>query len=305
MQLGDPERFDLSLTLGGAEVRLLDLTAAYGAFAAGGVFHPPLAITRAEDVDGRALSVADQEPTTGRTVLSPETTWLIDDVLGDDAARGPGFGRDGVLHVPRRSVAVKTGTTSDFRDNWTIGFTPDVVVGVWVGNADNHPMREVSGVTGAAPLWRDVLDGVLGDDRAPRAFQRPADLVQVILCADSAELAGPACPSHRLEWLMPTAIDAPQIKTGSPAMQLRIAYPDPGMVIVLDATLPSSAQQVPIQIDADRSVDYFQILIDGVPIGGRSSSGLIGWPPRPGRHVLRAIGAGVESASVEIEVVPS
>ena len=92
-------------------------------------------------------------------VLSQETAWLIADVLADDAARAPGFGRDGVLHIPGRSVAVKTGTTSDFRDNWTIGFTPDVVVGVWVGNADNQPMHDVSGVSGAcrcgAMSWMD------------------------------------------------------------------------------------------------------------------------------------------------------
>jgi penicillin-binding protein 1C len=300
LHLGDPQRFDLSLTLGGAEVSLLDLTAAYGAFATDGVFHPPVTITRAEDADGRPLVVANPD-SAARRVLSPETAWLIDDVLRDDAARGPGFGRDGVLHVPGRDVAVKTGTTSDFRDNWTIGFTPDVVVGVWVGNADNHPMRDVSGVSGAAPLWRDVLDGATGDQASSR-FQRPADLVQVTLCADSAAVAGPDCAAHRLEWLMSSTIVAGDTPTRVP---LRVAYPDSGTAIVLDPTLPVAAQQVPIEIEADGAVSDFQVLVDGVAVGARSTSGPVGWPPTLGRHVIRAIGRGVESGPVEIEVVPS
>ena len=195
--LGDPDPYDLSLTLGGGEVRLLDLTAAYGAFATGGLFHPPLVI-------------ADEQVVPGRRVVSPETAWLIDDMLSDDAARGPGFGRDGVLHVAGRTVAVKTGTTSDFRDNWTIGFTPDVVVGVWVGNADNRPMHDVSGVSGAAPLWRDVLDTAVLNIAQPRVFERPSDLESVTLCADSEASAGAQCAAQRLEWL-----------PGHPALVLR------------------------------------------------------------------------------------
>ncbi len=305
LRLGDAARYDLSLTLGGAEVRLLDLTAAYGTFAAGGVYHAPLAITRAEDASGRPIDLSN--PQTGWRVVSPETAWLISDVLSDDAARGPGFGRNGVLHVPGRSVAVKTGTTSDFRDNWTIGFTPDVVVGVWVGNADNHPMRDVSGISGAAPLWREVLDGLI-ENEAPTTFRRPPELAQVTLCADSAAVAGPECPAHRLEWL-PNA--TPMVAHGADPAPLRITYPDPGTVIVLDRALPSSAQQVPIEIDGDASIRSLTILVDGVAlgkgeIGERWRSGPVGWAPTPGHHVLRAISSqGVDSGPVEIEVVPS
>ena len=317
--IGDAERYDLSLTLGGAEVRLLDLTAAYGAFAANGVFQAPVAITRAVDAAGRPIEVAKRPP--AERVLSPETAWLITDVLADDAARGPGFGRDGLLHVPGRSVAVKTGTTSDFRDNWTIGFTPDVVVGVWVGNADNRPMRDVSGVSGAAPLWRDVLDGVI-QNGAASAFRRPPALVQVALCTDSDAVAGPECPAHRLEWVIGAPSGATPARTVTTATRstpdgsggttsqrqkaLRIAYPDPGTVIVLDPKLPNTAQRVPIEIAGDATVMPVQVSVDGVFVGQRESSGPVGWLPSPGHHVLRAVSdQGLASGPVEIEVVPS
>ena len=285
----DPTRFDLSLTLGGAELRLLDLTAAYGAFANGGVFHP-------------AVAIKGSDSGAPRRVLSEETAWLIDDALSDDAARGPGFGRDGVLHVPGRTVAVKTGTTSDFRDNWTIGFTPDVVVGVWVGNADNHPMRDVSGVTGAAPLWRDVLDGVL-DGTQSSTFQRPTDLVQTALCATSEEPAGPGCPSQRLEWLRPT--DAASF-AAPPRRPVRITFPDPDSVIALDPSLPVAIQQVAIEVSMDGSSrDATTVLVDGSPVGTCGGSGVVAWSPTPGRHVLTAVNGQAQSEAVGIDVVPS
>jgi membrane carboxypeptidase/penicillin-binding protein PbpC len=211
-------------------------------------------------------------------------------------------------------VAVKTGTTSDFRDNWTVGFTPDVVVGVWVGNADNHPMRDVSGISGAAPLWRDVLDGVIANE-PPNAFQRPPGLAQVTLCADSEAVAGPACAAHRLEWLVTTPIEVSSAARGTAAESahapkalrpLRITYPDPGAVIVLDPRLPSAAQLLPIEIEGAAAVTSVQVVVDGVLIGDRVRSGPVGWPPTPGHHVLRAISSqGIDSGPVEIEVVPS
>jgi len=306
--LGGVDRYDLSLTLGGAEVRLLDLTAAYGAFAAAGMFHAPLAITRAEDETGRPIEVGSL-PAAERA-LSPATAWLIADVLADDAARGPGFRRAGVLHIPGRTVAVKTGTTSDFRDNLTIGFTPDVVVGVWVGNADNRPMRDISGVSGAAPLWRDVIEALVRD-QPPRTFQRLPGLVQAAFCADSEVVAGPECPAHRLEWVTGAPSEAARAGRSSEAKGLRITYPDPGTVIVLDPTLPNSAQQLPIEIAGDAAIGSVTITVDGSAldpgdVGERWRAGPVGWAPTPGHHVLRVTSSqGTESSPVEIEVVPS
>jgi len=198
---------------------------------------------------------------------------------------------------------VKTGTTSDFRDNWTIGFTPDVVVGVWVGNADNQPMHDVSGVSGAAPLRRDVLDGLIQNE-APTEFRRPPASAQVTLCADSEAVAGVECPAHRLEWLIATTTEPVAVRRET--APLRITYPDPGTVIVLDPKLPSAAQRVPIEVDRGGASGSVQVSVDGVLVGGRDSSGLVGWVPTPGHHVLGAISSeGVDSGPVEIEVVPS
>jgi membrane peptidoglycan carboxypeptidase len=242
--------------------------------------------------------------------MTAETAWLITDMLSDDAARGPGFGRESMLNLrtgPGQAAAVKTGTTSDFRDNWTIGYTPDIVVGVWVGNADNQPMRRISGVTGAAPLWREVLSGVL-DMRGSRAFERPSNLVQVELCAESAAPASEACPAHRLEWLqLPLALG----EGGGEATltPLKIVFPDPGTVIVLDRTLPHDAQQVAIAVERTPPAGQIDVYVDDVHVGSRNQSGPVAWPPTIGHHVIRArsdeYGYGFVSGPVEVDVVPS
>jgi len=191
----DPTRYDLALTLGGGEVRLLDLTAAYAAFAAGGVRVEPVAVLRVEDSAGRVLY---QAPPPARVrVVSPQTAYLISDILSDNDARAPGFGYNSPLRLDR-PAAVKTGTTTDFRDNWTVGYTPDLAVGVWVGNANNTPMREVTGVDGAAPIWRDVMNAALAG-RPASAFEEPPGIERVTVCLPSGLLPTPACPRQRVE----------------------------------------------------------------------------------------------------------
>ena len=141
--LTDAEAFGLALTLGGGEVRLLDLTAAYGALAGGGQLMPPYAVSRVRDASGRVLF--ERQAPTARRVLAPEIAYVLSDILADADARLPGFGPNASLTLPV-NAAVKTGTTTGFRDNWTLGATPERAVGVWVGNADNRPMANVSGV---------------------------------------------------------------------------------------------------------------------------------------------------------------
>jgi 1A family penicillin-binding protein len=203
----DVDRFDLSLTLGGGEVRLLDLTAAFAAFADGGLRRESAAVLRVEDSSGEILY--QWEPSPDRRVLSPQVAYLITDILSDDAARAPTFGLGSVLSLSR-PAAVKTGTTSDFRDNWTVGYTPSLVAGVWVGNADNQPMQQVSGVTGAAPIWHDFMEAAL--DTTPREqFPRPEGLVHVDICEPTGLLPGPWCPERRRERFIagtaPTAVE--------------------------------------------------------------------------------------------------
>lgn len=150
------KRFGLSVTLGGGEVRLIDLTGAYSAFANGGLRQDPVAILKVTDREGNILE--EFRPSQGRRVLTPEQAFLVNSILSDNNARSITFSPNSLLSIPGLTVAVKTGTTNDKRDNWTIGWTTKRVVGVWVGNNDNSPMTQVaSGVTGASPIWRRIL----------------------------------------------------------------------------------------------------------------------------------------------------
>ncbi|MGC8874846.1 MAG: penicillin-binding protein 1C [Chloroflexia bacterium] len=195
----DNPHLGLAVTLGGGEVRLLELTAAYAAFANGGRAVHPLAVLRVEDARGRVIWSAPSG--VGRQVLDERVAYLITDILSDDSARIPTFGEESVLKLSR-PAAVKTGTTTDYRGNWTIGYTPELVVGVWVGNADNEPMWEVSGISGAAPIWHDVMELAL-KGKPPRAFERPAGLVEAEVCALSGKRPTDVCPHRVTELFLP------------------------------------------------------------------------------------------------------
>ena len=196
---------NLSLTLGGGEETLLDVTSAYAVFATGGDFIPPVAISRVEDAQGHLLlenvPIREEDKSRRREqVLDPRVAFLITDILSDDVARSPAFGRFSPLYLPRPAAA-KTGTTADWRDNWTIGYTPDLVAGVWVGNANNAPMQDVSGISGAGPIWHDFMMQALRNT-PPTPFTRPPGLVRVRICSDSGLLATPLCPHQRMEWFI-------------------------------------------------------------------------------------------------------
>ncbi len=262
-QMERPASFGLALTLGGGEVRLLDLTAAYAAFANGGQRVSPYAIERVETLAGEPLGEASGSgwqavaaapaAASPQLAVDPRVAYLITDILSDDDARLPAFGPGNVLDIGRPAAA-KTGTTTDWRDNWTLGYTPELASGVWVGNADNSPMLDISGISGAGPIWHDFMVSVLRDVPA-RPFTRPSGLVQLEVCANSGLLPGgesdwpartvasggaaafPAagalapsaepCPSRRLEWFIagiePKLIDRAHlqvpidVRTGRPA----------------------------------------------------------------------------------------
>ena len=189
------ERYGLSLTLGGGEVRLLELTTAYAGLAAAGRRVEPIAIRRVDDDGGNRLREWEGGPTT--QIISPQTAYLITDILSDNEARIAGFGERSWLNLSRPAAA-KTGTTTDWRDNWTIGYTPDLVAGVWVGNADNEPMIGVSGVSGAGPIWHDFMEE-MHQGELVREFERPAGLVEEVVCSVSGLLPNPDCPHTRVE----------------------------------------------------------------------------------------------------------
>ncbi len=194
----NPE-LDLALTLGGGEVRLLDLTAAYGVFATGGERVQPVLIREVRTADGDVL-FAHSPPRERPRLLSEGVAFIISDMLSDPGARLPGFGPNSLLQIGRPAAA-KTGTTTDWRDNWVVGYTPNLVVGVWVGNADYTPMIDVTGIDGAGPIWHQFMREVLRG-QPEVAFELPPGLVRREVCALSGMLPTPHCPNTRTEWFI-------------------------------------------------------------------------------------------------------
>ncbi|HLZ31350.1 MAG TPA: PBP1A family penicillin-binding protein [Chloroflexota bacterium] len=220
--LRQPERYGLSVTLGGGEVKLLDLTYAYAAFAAGGQqvgaevpaearetgfrqFNP-VSILKVTDSAGKVLY--EYQPK-GVQVEDPRLAYQITSILSDDKARQPTYGANSPLVLPGRPAAVKTGSTDEYRDSWVVGYTPDLVTGVWVGNSNNSPMQDILGVAGAGLIWHDFMTGAL--DGAPVIeFKPPPGVQQAEVCALSGLLPTQECrenslPIHgiRQDWFVP------------------------------------------------------------------------------------------------------
>ncbi|MDZ4244012.1 MAG: transglycosylase domain-containing protein [Candidatus Doudnabacteria bacterium] len=197
--LGDRSRYGPALVLGGAEVKLLEHTAGFGTFAAGGVKYETAAILKIEDSKGKILQQFSPKP---RLALDPEIAYLINDVLSDNEARMFIFAnRKNVLTLPDRKVAAKTGTTQDFRDAWTIGYVPSLATGVWVGNNDNSPMRSgADGLYAAAPIWNEFMKKALAlTQTPPENFARPEGIVEIPVDSLSGKLPTPYSPSTKME----------------------------------------------------------------------------------------------------------
>lgn len=172
--LNQPERYGLTLVLGGGEVKLLELAGAYEVFANDGIFQEPVPILKIEDSSGKVWEEYREKPI---PALEPNVARIISDILSDNKARAPAFGESSYLYFPERQVAVKTGTTNDYRDAWVMGYTPNIVAGVWVGNSDNTPMeKKVAGFI-AAPLWNAFLKEVFNElarEEFPKSYPQPA-----------------------------------------------------------------------------------------------------------------------------------
>ena len=190
--------YGMSLTLGGGEVSLLEMTAAYSVIANSGRRIPPVGITKIVDHLGKV--VYEYKPPSGDQVIRPEHAYLMSSILSDNDARAPMFGTNSVLAMSF-PAAVKTGTTNDYRDNLAIGYTPDVAVGVWVGNADNTPMDNATGVTGAGPIWNKVIAAAVKNlvGGNSKAFTRPGGVVEKVICSVSGTEPSEWCPSQRSE----------------------------------------------------------------------------------------------------------
>lgn len=192
------EDYGLSLTLGGGDVSLLEMVGAYAVFANNGVRIPPVSILKITDYQGNVIF--EYTPPAGEQVLRPEHAYLITSILSDNEARSWMFGPNSVLNLSF-PVAAKTGTTNDFRDNWTMGYTPDLVTGVWVGNADYTPMVHTTGSSGAAPIWSEFMEWaapyVGGGATTP--FKRPDGIVDKVICSLSGTEPSRWCKSERTE----------------------------------------------------------------------------------------------------------
>ena len=217
----DSSRFGLALTLGGGEVTLADLAIVYGTFANLGEkipLQPLLSVTDYTNhnypistcsKDSTQLALTNQahaitEPIDcqKQAVLSPATSFLISDILSDNQARSSAFGTNSVLHIPEHQVAVKTGTTNSMRDNWTIGYTNDYVVAVWVGNNDNSPMSYVaSGITGASPIWSKIMTALL-KDLPSQHFDPPPTIIETSICPHTNSFNCTGCPNPQMEYFV-------------------------------------------------------------------------------------------------------
>jgi penicillin-binding protein 1C len=245
-----------ALALGSAEVSLWELVRAYRALAMGGAWRELRLQEAGTDAEGRRVG-------------SAEAAYLVSDILADREARSHTFGLESALST-RYWSAVKTGTSTDMRDNWCIGYSDRYTVGVWVGNFSGEPMWHVSGMSGAAPVWLEIMNRLHGD-RPGQAIRPPSALVRATLPSSVAEPAPEA-------WFMP-GTEPPR---AMPFLSVppRIHYPAPETVMVIDPDIPIGRQR--IFFEASGWHGGLRWRVDDRPLEAADS--LVSWVPRPGRH---------------------
>ena len=243
-------RFGLSVTLGGGEIRLLEMASAYSAFANGGLRQEPVAILKVTDKSDKVLY--EYKPGPARRVLTPEQSFLISHTLADNTARLITFGERSSLNIPDRMVAAKTGTTNNRLDNWTIGWTPQIITGVWVGNNDNSQMKELaSGISGAAPIWRRIIMVAL-KDKPNGSFTAPEGIVTADVDTISGYRAHDGFPSRTEYFVKGTEPTSPDVihtklklcrgqnKLATPARVARGEYDESEFVVLRETDVFST-----------------------------------------------------------------
>jgi penicillin-binding protein 1C len=293
--------YGLGLTLGSGEVSLWELTQAYAAIAR----------------EGSLLPLHAMGTASAPTIVGDPATWaLITDMLADPHARAMSFGLHSVLEMPF-AAAVKTGTSSDFRDTWTVGFTRDYTVGVWVGNFDGSAMRDVSGVTGAGPLWNRIMLH-LHENADPPPFPDPPGFVREPICATTGHRPLPSCTAIVSEWIRPQDLAAwqsaqpPHFGAGydlwlanQPGIHrgnLRIVFPNNGDTFVYDAGAPEPQRDTQrIELRSVGGKGAIRWSAGGVPLA-LDSDGAAFWALRPGTWTIRASDAA-HADSVTVQVV--
>jgi len=268
------EHYGYALALGGADVSLLELANAYRALANGGEWRP-------------VRFTPGDEPGPGRRALDPAAAFIVGDVLADRGARAPTFG----LESPLAARSWAAGTSKDMRDNWALGYSDRYTVGVWVGNFSGAPMWDVSGVSGAAPVWQEVMNRLHrgAPSHAPAA---PPGVVTRRVRFD------PALEPAREEYFV-AGTEMPEVRVAATPARARIAYPGDGTIVALDPDIPAGRQRIALRASGAGSGGSWRI--DGRLAG--SADGVALWQPAPGRHRLALLDAeGRELDAVRFEV---
>jgi penicillin-binding protein 1C len=286
--------YGFSLALGSAEVSLLDLSNAYRTLANGGRSGPTTLLRAAKASLQTAPAPAPAPALAAMPALDPRAAFIVSDIMSDPVARARTFGTDSVL-ATRYWTAVKTGTSKDMRDNWAVGYSQHYTVGVWVGNASGAPMWDVSGTTGAAPIWAAVMN-FLHAQQSSQPPKPPPGMVQ-----QRVKFEGPNnSEATREEWFIAgteqaTFATASQDKSAL-AKVARITSPTNGSIIALDPDIPPQRQRLTLQAQGHK----LRWLLDGKPLA-QGNQAL--WLPWPGRHTLQVTDAqGKVLDEVKLEV---
>jgi penicillin-binding protein 1C len=312
----DQDFYGLGISLGGGEVSLIDLLAAYAALADSGVWRPVRFFADGSmDISADARDDARAAARTGRAaappesariprrVMSPESSFLTVNILSDDRARALGFGEGGILATEYQS-AVKTGTSTSFRDNFCLGFTDRFAVGVWAGNFQARPMARISGVTGAGELWRRVMDLLAERDPPGPLAGPPSGVIESRVCPISGLPAGPDCPNTIRDFfpanlpLPPRCLhgemDLATVPVLGRELRFKLIRPATLEIYALDPEAPPAAARLRALVQSVPGVTELEFVLNGQTVGRREVDGYarasMSVPLVRGENVLEVIG---------------
>ncbi len=299
-----PGFYGIGLTLGNGEVTLLELVQAYSSLARAGEWLESTAILQVYDSEN--TPILDQRLRKTQKVFSAQVTYILTHILSDQDARIPSFGYNSSLSLPF-PCAVKTGTSKDFRDNWTIGYTPNYTVGVWVGNFDGRPMLNVSGVTGCGPLFRDILL-TLENNKSIKAFEKIEGIIEIDICPVSGHLADKNCPGSMTEIFIPgtepktkcslhgqdqiqNPLESKSVQEDRPAVDLIIAFPRNGDVFKIDPILRHGYQKLQFiaSVPEGFQFDKLEWWINGKKESETDTQFSYSWKLQPGLYTITVL----------------
>ncbi len=317
-----PGYYGIGLTLGNGEVTLLELVQAYSSLARAGEWMESRAILQVYDSENTPL--ISKRIRKRRQVFTPQVAYILTHILSDQDARIPSFGYNSSLSLPF-PCAVKTGTSKDFRDNWTIGYTPNYTVGVWVGNFDGRPMQNVSGVTGCGPLFRDIMQ-TLENENPSKDFKKTGGLIEIDICPESGQLAEKNCPGSIKEIFIsgtepktkcslhgekksPRTSESKSLLDDLPTPPLIITFPRNGDVFKIDPILRQGYQKLLFKASAQEGFhfDKLEWWINGKKVSETGTQFSYFWKLQPGLYTITVLARNenrvIKSPQVSISVL--